>query len=314
MSRKIKVKTEAAGQRLDKFLSEKLELSRSQVQKLIKCNAVLVNDKSVAPHYSLKINDKLEIKRNTQHTAHSTQPILKSSCELRAASCELIIIANTPDYLVVEKPAGLPVHPDNVHPQNTLIQQIVKKYPKIKKVGENEDRPGVVHRLDKEVSGLLVIAKTPAMFEHLKNQFQNHQIKKEYLALVRGHLTPETGEINFPIDRGREGLMVARPVSQAGKFAQTAYEVLKYFINYTFVKVIIKTGRTHQIRVHFKALGHPVVGDTLYTIKKQKADKIPLPRLFLHAETLGFTDLQGHYQEFHADPPDILKDYLNKIK
>ncbi|MFA5076607.1 MAG: RluA family pseudouridine synthase [Patescibacteria group bacterium] len=317
MTKQIKITTDQSGQRLDKFLTKKLGLSRSQIQKLIKQELVLVNDQKTNVHHFLKESEKITITKNKPQTADNKLPA--TSREQRAAAnhlpkFDLKIIAQTPDYLIVNKPASIPVHPDNRYKTGTLIQKVASRFPNIKKVGEDKSRPGVVHRLDKDVSGLVVVAKNKKMFDHLKNQFSNRLVQKKYIALANGYFTPESGEINFPIARSKNGLMVARSTGQDGKPAITNYQVTKYYINYSLVEAYPKTGRTHQIRVHFKALGHPLVGDTIYKIKKQKPEKHPLDRIFLHAQTLGFYDLRQQWQEFTCPLPIELEDYLKQLK
>ncbi|MBI5621675.1 RluA family pseudouridine synthase [Candidatus Falkowbacteria bacterium] len=311
----MKIKAADAGQRLDVFLTKKLKLSRAQIQKLIKTGGVLLDGKTVTPHRALKERETVEITTTVKTTPVGTT--LRLSLQTPSPTLpkfKLNVIAKTADYLVINKPAGIPVHPDSRYTADTLIDVVIKQYPEIKTVGEEKNRAGIIHRIDKDVSGLLVIPRNQTMFDHLKEQFKTRSVRKEYLALVRGRLTPETGTIDFRIGRGLQGRMAGRPRNQAGKFALTEYQVLQYFINYSLVKAIIKTGRTHQIRVHCHSLGHPIVGDTLYTVKKQKPDKLPLNRIFLHSQTLGFTDLAGVRQEFHSDLPEELKNYLKKIK
>jgi len=308
MIKNIKVKTTNVGERLDKFLADKTKFSRSQIQKMIKEGLILVGEKEALPHYFLKINDEVKI------TSTKITPTEKTIGNRSLPSFKLNIISETPDYLVINKPAGIPVHPDERYKTGTLIQEIAKKYPEIKKIGDDSTRPGVVHRLDKDVSGLMVVARTKAMFDYLKNQFEERKIKKEYLALVNGQVQPTEGQISFPLARTKKGLMAARPHNQEGRPALTEYEVIKNFINFSLVKVNIKTGRTHQIRAHFKAMNHPVVGDDLYKVRKQKTDKIPLERIWLHAQTLGFYDLKNDWQEFTTEPPTELTGYLKQIK
>lgn len=228
------------------------------------------------------------------------------------------IIAATDDFVVLNKPHGLLVHEAESAPdEKTLVDWLLKKFPKIKKVGdEPKVRPGIVHRLDREASGLLLVALTPAMFEHLKNQFQEHTITKEYLVLVHGKVKNDWGEIKLPIMRqSHAGRMAARPVgNEEAKEAHTEYYVEQRFGSTTLLRVILHTGRTHQIRVHFYALGHPVVGDTLYE-KRLHAKTFPVPpRLFLHAARLGFDDLQNQHQEFTVELPPELADYLKNFK
>ncbi len=288
-------------ERLDKFLANKLPTkSRSVWQKLIKQKLVLVNNKPVSPHHSLKNGDVIIIKE---------PPPLPTP----EKKWQIPIIAQTNDFLVVDKPAGLVVHPAGGVKEKTLIEILVQKFPEIKTVGENENRPGLVHRLDKDVSGLLVIAKNNQMFFHLKKQFQERQVKKIYLGLLYGLIKPEQGEIDFKIDRSKKGKMVARPKGQSGKEALTTYQVIKYFHNFSYVKITLKTGRTHQIRVHFKAKGHPLVGDKLYRPRRLKTN-LKIDRLFLHAHQLGFYDLEGEWQKFSSPLPSELKQLLKSLK
>ncbi len=307
--KKVKVKIAEAGQRLDKFLAGRLKISRAQAQKIIKGDNIIVDEKPVNAHYLVRAKEYITI-----HTPKKSTTKVKVDITQTLPKFKLEVVAKTKEYIVVNKPAGIPVHPDTRYTKGTLIDVVTKKYPEIKKIGEEKNRGGIIHRIDKDVSGLLVIPRTKKMFDHLKEQFKNRTVTKEYIALVNGETVLEVGKIDFKITRGVTGLMAARPHSQEGKTALTEYQVIQHFINYTLVKVIIKTGRTHQIRVHFKSLGHPLVGDVLYTIRKQKPDKVKLDRIFLHSQTLGFDDLDKERQEFHADLPKELKEYLTKIK
>lgn len=232
------------------------------------------------------------------------------------------IIAATADYLVVEKPAGLLTHETQAHEKNTLAGYLAKKYPALKKVGDDPAvRPGIVHRLDKEASGLLVVARTAAMFDHLKKQFKNRAIEKEYLALCHGRVAKDEGEINFPIARSdRSDRMAAIPSTkygadtEDGKEARTEFLVERRFVNFTLLRVIIHTGRMHQIRVHLLAYNHPLVGDPLYFQKKrpQRWDE-KLGRLFLHSAKLSFTDLSGERKTFASALPEPLQKFLDLL-
>jgi 23S rRNA pseudouridine1911/1915/1917 synthase len=244
------------------------------------------------------------------------------------------IIKETKDYLVIEKEAGVIVHPGSGIEDLTLIEEIAKKYPKIKKVGDDPLRPGIVHRLDREASGLMVIALNQKSFLDLKKQFQDREIVKEYKVLVYGQIEKEKGTIDFPIKRAASGhKMAAMPKSNGDNYknprargnmiasldareAISSFKVEKKFINYTLLKVNIKTGRTHQIRVHMFAYGHPVVGDSLYCTKKTTAKnkKLNLNRIFLVAQKLEFTDLKGEKQSIGIDLPPDLSEFLSKIK
>jgi len=240
------------------------------------------------------------------------------------------IIAETNDYLVINKPAGLAVHGGGNLKEATLVDWLVDYYPKIKKVGDDPSRPGLVHRLDKDVSGIMLIAKNQTSFLHFKDQFKNRSVNKEYLALCHGKIAPDEGTIDFPITRSQAGYKMAALPARTEELlnrhhprgrdqgnieswfksrqALTEFTVLKRFVNYTLLRINIKTGRTHQIRVHFLALGHPLVGDDLYATKKTKAKnkKINLGRVFLVADNLTFRDLKGEIKNFKIAMPPVL--------
>jgi len=291
-------------QRLDKYLTEELnDFSRSKIQKLIKDGLILVNQEVVTPHYFLKTDDKISIEIATPV---NVQPIKQSVSP--------VIIKQTEDYLIINKPAGLIIHPAESVTEETLVDWLIKKFPQIKSIGENSIRPGIVHRLDKEVSGVMVIALSQKTFDYLKNQFQNHQVKKEYLCLTHGLVEADEGKINFPMERSRlSGKMVSRPKGEEGKESITEFIVLKRFSRYTYLKVNILTGRTHQIRSHLQAYGYPIVGDPLYKNKKI-LENLELNRLFLHAHLLRFLDLNNEFQEFEAKLPDELNNILEKLQ
>lgn len=300
---KIKITEENQGDRLDKFLtSEYPDKSRSKWQKAVKAGLVLINGKTPTPHCFLKSGDVIEITKD------------KKRKEKISKGFSLIIVYEDNDLLVINKPAGLTVHPTNdQYPEETLVDLLTKKYPKIKKVGEDPLRPGIVHRLDKEVSGLMVVAKNNESYQNLKEQFQSRSVIKEYLALVHGHLSQLSGIIDFPIEYAANdrSKMAARPKSQGGKTAITEYEVIEEIKSYSLLKVRIRTGRTHQIRVHLNALGYPIVGDHTYVPSKMKVKEIG--RLFLHASRLGFTDLNGQELDFKSPLPKDLEEIKANI-
>ena len=304
----ISIESAAANQRLDVFLATELGLARAQTQKMIKAGAILVNGKIAKPHYKLKTGDEI----NINALKHKNIKTLKQ-LELP----KFKVIAETDDYLVINKPAGVIVHGGAGITEPTLADVLEKKYPQLKKVGDDPLRPGIVHRLDKDASGLLVIAKTNAMFDSLKQQFKTRQIKKSYLALVYGKIERESGCIDFPISRSSQGYkMAAHSRAHGGRAATTEFTVTRHFINYNLLEVKITTGRTHQIRVHLSAYDHPLVGDNLYGTRKTKElnKKLGLKRIWLHAQELGFYDLSGKWQEFTSEAPKELKEILPIIK
>ncbi len=227
------------------------------------------------------------------------------------------IIAETPDYLVLEKPSGLLVHAANHHPgADTLVGWLLEHYPDVKGVGEEADRPGIVHRLDMDVSGVMVVPRTQAMYDHLKQQFQNHEVEKMYLALVHGVPGKPDGTISFALGRSRRnaGRMASQPAAtNKTRGAVTRYAVKEQFRHLTLLEITIETGRTNQIRAHLLAFGLPIVGDTVYASKSVK-QKVVLDRPFLHSWKLGFTDLQGVKISNESPLPIQLQDLLQKLR
>lgn len=319
--------------RLDVFLVEKLKISRSQVQKMIDAGQILVNGKTpkksgdrVRPDDNVVVSDEQPIS--------TTDESLTNKSEKKFTIADIEIVAETPDYFVVNKPSGMLTHSTNKNEADSLAAILLKKYPKLKSIGDTSSstpgglrrasdpmRPGIVHRLDKEASGLLVVAKTQTMFDLLKEQFKQRQIEKEYTVLAHDQVAKDWDEINFPIDRGGNDRMVAIPKTvrgiqhDNGKQALTEFFVETRYVNFTLLKVIIHTGRMHQIRVHLLAYNHPVVGDPLYNQAKRHSKwDAKLGRLFLHCTKLAFTDLQGHKQTFESELPKELTEFLKLLK
>jgi len=290
-------------ERLDIYLTKQLGVSRAQVQKLIKTGAVTINGKAATAHAQV---------RDTDVIAH---PALQKQTKARIPRPEIPILYEDDDLLIVNKPAGIIVHPMNATDRRpSVIGSLAASRPALKKVGDSKLRPGVVHRLDKDVSGVMAIAKTNATFEELKRQFSGREVEKEYIALVYGRLPKDQGMIDFKIARSKTlGRMVSRPEGQEGKEALTEYDVVDRFKTATLVRVRIHTGRTHQIRTHFKAIGHPVVGDTLYHTKIVHIHPIDMGRLFLHAHRLTITMADGERKTFVSKLPDELEHLLKTL-
>ena len=299
-------------QRLDKFLANELaDLSRTKIQKLIKGGQITVNDEITTVHHWLRVDDKILINKSEKGPDFIQD---KQKIKITINPQISKIIAETNDYLIINKQAGLIVHPAKGIKEKTLVDWLITKYPEIKDIGEDESRPGIVHRLDKEVSGLMVIAKTQKMYEHLKRQFQNHTIIKEYLGLVHGVIDADEGIINFPLKRSKlTGKIVAKPKGGEGKDSITEFTVFKRFTNFSYLKINLKTGRSHQIRVHMQAYGYPLVGDKLYKNKKIK-EKLDLDRIFLHSHILEFLDLENEPQKYQNSLPDKLNQILTELK
>ena len=309
----ITVRQEDAGKRLDKYLRDIItDSTRSQIKKKIKGGIILVNDSSVAVHYFLKEGDVISESLTTEGQAPDDGPVPKIPAP------QMKIAEDTDDYLIIEKPAGLIVHEAPGDTGQTLVDQVLEKYPAVAKIGEDPMRPGIVHRLDKEVSGLMVVAKTQDMFDHLKTQFKSRKVKKQYIALAYGSPEKDNDEITFNIGRSETAghKMAAIPVTGSddrGKRAITEFDVIERLTNYTVLNIKPLTGRTHQIRVHLNAYGLPVVGDLVYHPKKLKV-KIYMTRIFLHSHSLGFNDLDGKWLEYSSPLPEELEAILTKLR
>jgi len=284
--------------RMDKYICQQLpELSRSRVQRLIADGHITVNDQAAKPGLRLKIGDKLKV------AIPPTPP-----SRLVPEDMPLNILYEDDDLLVVDKPAGLPVHPAPGPPRHTLVNALLSHFPHLADISDSL-RPGIVHRLDKDTSGVMLVAKNSRAQADLVEQFKTHSVTKAYLVLVKGHLTPENGIIEAAIGRDPRNRKRMAVVA-GGREASTEYQVVKYIGDYTFLEVRPQTGRTHQIRVHLAAIGFPVVGDKVYGVKSPF-----LSRQFMHACRLGFSlPSSGEHIEFKSELPADLEQALKDIE
>jgi len=276
-------------------------ISRSLAQKLIDEGNVIVAGKLEKASYKLRPGDEINL----------SLPAAEAS-DLVAEQIPLNIVYEDADVIVVDKAAGLVVHPAPGHARGTLVNALLGYDPGLTMNGTN--RPGIVHRLDKDTSGLLVVARNDHARESLVAQMQARTMHKEYLALVQGRLKHAQGIIDGPIGRDpRERKRMA--VVNSGREARTHYETIAYYSRYTYVRVRLETGRTHQIRVHFAHLNHPVVGDAIYGNQEWRKDPpvASLSRQFLHAHKLGFNLPSGDYREFVSPLPPALQQVLDRL-
>jgi len=282
--------------RLDKYLTQVLpQFSRAYLQKLIVQGYILVNGQRTKANQRLSKVDRITVELPPLPVHPLAEPI------------PLTIIYEDEDILVIDKPAGLTVHPAPGHPSHTLVNAILAHCPGLA-ISNEPMRPGIVHRLDKDTSGLIVIAKNDFAREYLAAQFKSRTVTKGYFVLVKGRLSPEQGIIEAPIGRDPHSRR-RMAIVEAGKAATTQYQVRKYLDNYTLVEVTPLTGRTHQIRIHLSAIGWPVVGDPLYGIKSAH-----LNRQFIHAYRLGFRlPSTEQYREFISPLPTDLEQALEHL-
>ncbi len=308
--KKIRITEKNSGIRIDKFLVEEVffnELSRGEIIREIKNGKVLVNDKEVKASYILKENDNIEINISQKKNE------LISSKDVRFK-----IIYQDQNIIVIDKPSGLKVHPSGFEENDTLVNGLLAKFPEIKNVIDgsqgSELRPGIVHRLDKDTSGIMVIARNRQSFDELKKIFQERKIAKKYLTFVYGHLKNKKNTIKKPIARAenRKKQIIAHKKTRTKiREAVTEYEVIKEFNDYSLVEAMPRTGRMHQIRIHFFSLGNPVVGDQKYKSKKIRAAK-EVRRQLLHAQKLEFELFDKKYS-FESELPGDFRAFLDSL-
>jgi 23S rRNA pseudouridine1911/1915/1917 synthase len=308
---KFVVSPQEAGLRLDRFVSaHSTELSRTRVQELIEAGLVVLNGKPAKDSQKVRTNDVVEVTPTPRPAMHA-----------EAEQIPLNILYEDDDLIAVNKPAGMTVHAGAGNSRGTLVNALLGRGQALSK-GGGPLRPGIVHRIDKETSGILLVAKNDFAHAKLADSFRERTIQKTYVALVHGLLAEEGGRIELPIARDpvRRNRMTARRTAslQNARKARTDWHTLARIDSTTLVQVQLHTGRTHQIRVHFSALRHPVVGDTLYGASSQLhvADtSLPaLGRNFLHAAKLGFQQPRtGHRIQLTAPLPAELRSYLEKL-
>ena len=287
------------GVRLDKFVSEKcLGLSRSQAQKIIDDGFVVVNGLIEKASHKTETGERIEI---------TLPPSAPSG--LLPEAIPVKILFEDDDLLVIDKPAGLTVHPAPGHPSHTLVNAVLSHLSEIEEEGD-VIRPGIVHRLDKDTSGLMLVAKNNVALANLSDQFKSRSVKKVYITLVKGIIKPEKGVIDAPIgrDSGDRKKMAVTGESR-GRQARTNYRVLRYVGKNSLLEITPETGRTHQIRVHLAAIGYPVFGDITYGKKSAF-----LNRQFLHAHRIGFyLPSSGKFVEFESPLPEDLEKALKEL-
>ncbi|MCR5462686.1 MAG: RluA family pseudouridine synthase [bacterium] len=284
--------------RIDKYLTTKTDLSRTRIQELIDSNNILVNDNPTKANYKVKENDLIVV-IIPEEEAYDLEPI----------NMNLEIVYEDSDVCVVNKPQGLIVHPTLTTKEPTLVNGLMYQIKDLSGIN-GVNRPGIVHRIDKDTSGLLMVAKNDIAHQSLVSQLMNKTTNRLYVALVYGVIENNLGRINAPI--GRDKLDRKKmAVVEDGKEAITNFRVLERFDGYTLVECKLETGRTHQIRVHMKYIGHPLVGDPLYGPKKV----IGTTGQFLHAKLIGFNHPRtNEYMEFTRDIPDNFKEILEKLR
>ncbi len=288
--------------RIDGIISNKIDdVSRSYVVKLIEDGHVTVNGQ-------VQLSKKIKLNVGDAIVVNMPEPEV---LEVLAEDIPLDIVYEDDDLMIINKAIGMVVHPAPGNYTGTLVNALMFHSEKLSSIN-GVIRPGIVHRIDKDTSGLLLVAKTDLAHKSLAAQLKAHTIKRKYIAIVHGSISTETGSINAPIGRSAKDRLKMAVTERNGKEAVTHFTVIERFKDYAYIECELETGRTHQIRVHMAYIGHPLLGDMTYTVKKPK---IKNEGQLLHAKTLGFVHpATGEYMEFDTEVPELFRVMMKKIK
>ncbi len=304
----FKIDPELSGERIDKFLSRNLEdVSRSRIQKLITEGKVLVNGARVSKHHKLVCGQEISIEDLSS---------INTSPNIVAEEIDLKIVYEDKSILVISKEAGMLTHPAPGNEKHTLVNALMYHCKNLSKLS-GEERAGIVHRLDKDTSGLLIAAKDENVHHRLSEMFADRKVKKTYIALAEGRFKEDRGEIKLPIGRSRIDRKKMSVAIDNGRDAVTAFEVVEEFRQAALLNIYPRTGRTHQIRVHLNYIGHPIIADQVYgsRFSSKIAKNIRLQRQFLHASKLEFTHpVTEKLMEFEDPLPRDLSESLEKLR
>ena len=293
----ITVPEEYSGQRIDKALSELTEFTRSHIQKILENGEVTVNNKAVSKGYKLSEGDEVSF------VPPEPEPI-----QAKPENIPLDVVYEDDDLLVVNKPRGMVVHPAAGNPDGTLVNALLYHCGDSLSGINGVIRPGIVHRIDKDTSGLLIVAKNDFSHEKLAAQIKEHSFTRQYRAVVHGRFKEESGTVDAPIGRSPKDRKKMCVTQKNSRTAVTHYEVIEQSDKFSYLKVTLETGRTHQIRVHMSHIGHPVAGDMVYGPKNGVTS---LNGQCLHAGLIGFIHPRdGRYIELEADLPDYFRSFL----
>ena len=282
--------------RIDAYLAEKTEHSRVMIQKLIEEEKITVNGKKTKASYKVQEGDVIKIEK-----------VEAKEIELKAQEIPLEVLYEDKDIIVINKPKGMVVHPANGNPDGTLVNAVMAICKDSLSGIGGEIRPGIVHRLDKDTSGVIIVAKNDKAHINLSEQIKNHEVEKTYIALVRGNVKENEATINMPIGRSTKDRK-KMAVTKTGKSAVTHFKVLDRHGNYTLLEVKIETGRTHQIRVHLAQIGYPIIGDTVYSNGKNEWG---IEGQCLHAKSIKFKHpTTGKEMLIEAELPEYFKEII----
>lgn len=293
----MKINVENGNIRIDKYLLDVLKLSRSKIQKLIKDNNVIVDGKVVSANFIVKDGMEINVDLDKKEESYEIEPL----------DIDINIVYEDDYIVIVDKPRGLVVHPAVGHKNDTLVNALIKKC----KLSSDEVRPGIVHRIDKDTSGLLIVAKDEIVHEKLVNMIKNKEVVRKYIALVHGVINHDTGTIDAPIGRDITDRKKMAVTDINAKDAITHFRVLEKLNNATLIECQLETGRTHQIRVHMKYIGYPIVNDPVYGHKKTINDCGQM----LHSYYLSLNHpITGEFMEFRSEIPKEMKEIIDMFR
>ncbi len=293
----MKINVENGNIRIDKYLLDVLKLSRSKIQKLIKNNNVIVDGKVVSANFIVKDGMEINVDLDKKEENYEIEPL----------DIDINIVYEDDYIVIVDKPRGLVVHPAVGHKNDTLVNALIKKC----KLSSDEVRPGIVHRIDKDTSGLLIVAKDEIVHEKLVNMIKNKEVVRKYIALVHGVINHDTGTIDAPIGRDITDRKKMAVTDINAKDAITHFRVLEKLNNATLIECQLETGRTHQIRVHMKYIGYPIVNDPVYGHKKTINDCGQM----LHSYYLSLNHpITGEFMEFRSEIPKEMKEIIDMFR
>lgn len=300
-SYKFIVESEQEGVRIDQFLTKKVpDISRSRIQKLIEQGNITVQDKQIKPNYKVRQGDVVRV--------DLPEPVV---LDVKPEDIDIEILYEDEDIAVVNKPQGMVVHPAAGNYSGTLVNALMSRCSTLSTIN-GVIRPGIVHRIDKDTSGVLVIAKNDAAHHSLAEQIKVHSVKRIYYAIVEGVIKQDSGTVDAPLGRHPVERKKMAVVSKNGRRAVTHYRVIERFKRNTLIEARLETGRTHQIRVHMAYIGHPLVGDPVYGYKKQRFN---LKGQALHAKTLGIIHPStGEYMEFTTPLPEYFQKLVDNLR
>ena len=289
--------TENEGIRIDKYLAESTDYSREHILKMIKSDFIKVNGKVEKPSYKVELNDEIDIDESFKETS-----------DIKPEDVKLEIVYDDDDLMIINKPSGLVVHPGSGNWEHTLVNGLMMHNKELSDLN-GEERPGIVHRIDKDTSGLMVVAKTNKCHELLTEYFKEHKVKRTYIALIKGVFPHDTATIDAPIGRDKNNRLKMCVTAENSKEAITHLRVLKRYEKYTLVSLNLETGRTHQIRVHMAYIGYPIYNDPVYTSKEATAFG-----QFLHSSEIDFIHpITGEHLHYKCDLPKEFQDFIDNL-